>query len=260
MTQSILRGMALLTCFGVGAALAEEAAIERPMLPAGSLIRVRLKTTLSDKTNKTGDPFTALVIEPVVGNGEEIIPAGSVVNGHVAFVKESGRVKGVAEMRLVADTIALPEEDIRYNLSASLEDAQGADCQKVDSAKEGTIKGCGKTAKQFVKGAAIGGAIGGAAGLSVGLMNRGGCSYYYGCWPSRGPGVGASVLSGAGIGAGTALIWNLFKHNKHIILVQGAELTFVINRSVGPDGTPVPGTSETAATPSAPAAEPPPKP
>jgi hypothetical protein len=222
------------------------------MLPAGSLIRVRLKTTLSDKTNKTGDPFTAMMIEPVTANGEEIIPAGSVVNGHVAFAKESGRIKGVAEMRLVADTIELPDENIRYNLSASLEDAQGADCQKVDSSNEGTIKGCGKSGKQYLKNAAIGGAIGGAAGLSVGLMNRGGCSYYYGCWPSSGPGVGASAAIGAGAGVGTALIWSLFKHNKHIILVQGAELTFVINRSIGAEGDP-------AAAAAAAAAEPPPR-
>jgi hypothetical protein len=241
---------------GVVSALAQEVAPPRPVLPAGSLLRVRLKTTLSDKTNKQGDPFTAMVYDPVTANGEEIIPAGSMLHGHVAFVKESGRVKGVAEMRLVADTIVLPEDDVRYNLSASLEDAQGADCQKVDaSSEEGTIKGCGKTAKGMAKNAAIGGGVGAAAGLMVGLMNRGGCSYYYGCWPSSGPGVGASVLYGAGIGAGTALIYSIFKHNKHVILVQGAELTFVINRSVGADGLPVAeATPEAAATTASPPA------
>jgi hypothetical protein len=249
MTRSVIRGMVIITCLAVSAAFAEEAAVQRPMLPAGSLVRVRLKTTLSDKTNKTGDPFTAMMIEPVTANGEEIIPAGSVVNGHVAFAKESGRVKGVAEMRLVADTIELPDENIRYNLSASLEDAQGADCQKVDGSKEGTIKGCGKSGKQYLKNAAIGGAIGGAAGLSVGLMNRGGCSYYYGCWPSSGPGVGASAAIGAGAGVGTALIWSLFKHNKHIILVQGAELTFVINRSISAEGDPASAAAAAAAEP-----------
>jgi len=258
MTKSVIRGVVTLTCLAMTAAFAEEAAV-RPMLPAGSLIRVRLKTTLSDKTNKTGDPFTAMIIEPVTANGEEIIPAGSVVNGHVAFVKESGRVKGVAEMRLVADVIELPDENVRYNLSATLEDAQGADCQKVDGSKEGTIKGCGKSSKKFLRDAAIGGAVGSAAGLSVGLMTRGGCSYYYGCWPSSGPGVGASVLYGAGIGAGTTLIYNLFKHNKHIILVQGTELTFVINRSVDPDGVTV-GSPPDAAGPPPPADNPSPEP
>lgn len=248
MTKPILRGITIIACLAVSSAFAEEA-VQRPMLPAGSLLRVRLKTTLSDKTNKQGDPFTAMLYEPVTANGEEVIPAGSMLNGHVAFVKESGRIKGVAEMRLVADTIVLPDEEAHYNLSASLEEAQGADCQKVDaSSEEGTIKGCGKTAKGMAKNTAIGAGVGSAAGLMVGLTNRGGCSYYYGCWPSSGPGVGASVLYGAGIGAGTALIYSIFKHNKHIILVQGAEMTFVINRSVGANGQPVASTAD-ASTP-----------
>ena len=259
MTKSILRVTATFACLAVFSAFAEEPA-PRPILPAGSLIRVRLKTTLSDKTNKQGDPFTAMLYEPVTANGDEVIPAGSILNGHVAFVKESGRVKGVAEMRLVADNIVLPDEEAHYNLNATLEEAQGADCQKVDaSSEEGTIKGCGKTAKGMAKNAAIGGGVGAAGGLMVGLMNRGGCDYYYGCYPSSGPGVGASVLYGAGIGAGTALIYSIFKHNKHIILVQGAHLTFVINRSVGANGQPVQETSPEAAAAPPPANAPPPE-
>ena len=194
-----------------------------------------------------------MVYDPLVANGEEVIPAGSMLHGHIAFVKESGRVKGVAEMRLVADSIVLPEDDVRYDLNATLEDAQGADCQKVDaSSEEGVIKGCGKTGKKILKNAAIGTGIGAAGGLMVGLATRGGCDYYYGCYPSSGPGVGASVLYGAGIGAGTSLIYSLFKHNKHIILVQGAELTFVINRSVGPNGQPIADATDAAATPAPP--------
>lgn len=239
MTVRIIVGVAVLACFTTAAAFAEEA-VQRPMLPAGSILRVRLKTTLSDKTNKNGDPFTALLYEPVTANGEEVIPAGSIVSGHVAFVKESGRVKGVAEMRLVADSITLPEGDAHYNLSASLDDAQGADCLKVANAEEGTIKGCGKSAKNTLKNTAIGAGAGAAGGLMVGMATRGGCSYYYGCYPSSGPGVGTDVMYGAGLGAGTALIYSIFKHNKHIILVQGAELTFVINRSVNSEGDATP--------------------
>ncbi len=251
MKRSAIRASAIMIVLAVTAAFAEDPKPQRPMLPAGSLIRVRLKTTLSDKTNKQGDPFTAMLYEPVTANGEEVIPAGSVLNGHVAFTKESGRVKGVAEMRLVADSIEVPEESVRYNLTASLEEAQGADCQKVDnSSEEGTIKGCGKTAKGMAKNAAIGGAIGTAGGLMVGLAGRGGCNYY-GCWPDSGPGVGPSVLYGAAIGAGTALIYSIFKHNKHVILVQGAELTFVINRSTDSQGMP-PENSEDAAAPAPP--------
>lgn len=44
--------------------------------------------------------------------------------------------------------------------------------------------------------------------------------------------MGGDVLYGAGIGAGTTLLYNLFKHQKEIILVQGTELTFVLNRTI----------------------------
>lgn len=256
--KPVLRILAIVTCLAVVPAFADDP-VQHPILPAGSLLRVRLKTTLSDKTNKQGDKFTAMIYDPLITNGEEVIPAGSILYGHVAFVKESGRVKGVAEMRLVADRIVLPEDELRYDLNATLEDAQGADCQKVDSSsEEGTIKGCGKTAKKVLRNAAIGSGVGAAGGLMVGLAGRGGCDYYYGCYPSSGPGVGASVLYGAAIGAGTSLIYSLFKHNKHVILVQGAELTFVINRSVGPDGVTVANAPEAAAPPP-PASNPPPE-
>jgi hypothetical protein len=52
-------------------------------------------------------------------------------------------------------------------------------------------------------------------------------------------------MYGAGIGAGTALLYNLFRHEKHIILVQGTELTFVINRNVDADApTPAAGAAK----------------
>src|SRR5690242_18780099 len=63
-------------------------------LPAGTALRVRLTTTLTSKTNKTGDKFTGVVQQPVVSDGKTIVPDGSYVDGHVAFIKPSKRIKG----------------------------------------------------------------------------------------------------------------------------------------------------------------------
>ena len=198
------------------------------LIPAGTLLHVRLTCTLTSKTSKPGDPFTGIVTQPIMVDGKEIISAGSQVEGHVTFVKQSGRVAGVAQMRIVLDDI-ITTQDVKVALPAGLDDTNGGACAKTGSDEEGTIKGCGKNKKDAMKDAAIGGAMGAGAGAMVGLGSEIDCEYYGNC---GGPGWGTSLGMGAGIGAGTVLIYDLLKHEKHIILVQGTTMTFVINRSV----------------------------
>ncbi len=198
------------------------------LIPAGSLLHVRLTCTLTSKTSKAGDPFTGIVTTPITVDGKEIIAAGSSVEGHVAFVKQSGRVAGVAQMRIVLDDIITPD-DMKLALPAGLDDMNAGPCAKTGKDDEGTIQGCGKSKKDAMKDAAIGGAMGAGAGSMVGLGSEIDCEYYGNC---GGPGFGESIGLGAGIGAGTVLIYDLLKHEKHIILVQGTTMTFIINRSV----------------------------
>ncbi len=210
-------------------------------LPAGSTLQIRLTTTLTSKTNRTGDKFTGVVKQPVIADGKTIVPEGSQVAGHVAFIKPSKRIKGRAEMRIVLDDVTTPD-DAKYSLTASLADAQGSPCAKTGSDDEGTIKSCGKSKKDAAKDAAIAGAIGAGAGASVGVGQSIDCRYYGNC---GGPGLGADVMYGAAIGAATALIYNLLKHEKEVILLEGTDLTFIVNRSVK--------ASQVAATPNSPA-------
>lgn len=200
----------------------------KQIIPAGSVLHVRLTCTLTSKTSKPGDPLTGEVMQPVSANGKEVIPSGSQVEGHVAFVKEGGRVSGVAQMRIVLDDVITPD-DIKVPLAAGLDDTSAGPCAKAGSDDEGTIKGCGKNKKDAMKDAAIGGAMGAGAGSMVGLGHEIDCEYYGNC---GGPGLGTSIAAGAGIGAGTVLIYDLLKHEKQIILVQGTTMTFIINRSV----------------------------
>lgn len=198
------------------------------LIPAGSLLHVRLTCTLTSKTSKPGDPFTGVVTTPITADGKEVVSAGSSVEGHVAFVKQSGRVAGVAQMRIVLDDI-ITTDDVKLALPAGLDDMNAGPCAKTGSDDEGTIKGCGKNKKDAMKDAAIGGAMGAGAGSMVGLGSEIDCRYYGNC---GGPGLGTAIGGGAAIGAGTVLIYDLLKHEKHIILVQGTTMTFVISRSV----------------------------
>jgi hypothetical protein len=183
-------------------------------LPAGSELHVQLITTLSTKTSETGDMWTGKVVEPIFGKGGEIVPDGSTVDGHVTFVKSAGRVKDKGEMRLIVDSISTPDTS-KYNIVASLEEAQGA---KVKD-EEGTMQGPGKDAKTMAKDAGIGA----AAGAGVGAIAHG----------------GTGALYGMGIGAAAGLATGLLKKHKELILPQGCEMTFVISRDTTANKVPI---------------------
>ncbi|MBI1941552.1 MAG: hypothetical protein HYS33_08615 [Acidobacteria bacterium] len=202
-------------------------AAEGPTIPPGTLLRVKLGTTITSKTNKAGDTFTGLVTQDVLSGDETIVAKGSIVEGHVAFLKPAGRIKAKAQMRIVLDSIITPE-DQKILLSSTLEDARGGVCGSTASDEEGTIVGCGKSKKEAAKDAGIGAAIGAGAGATVGIGHEIDCRYYGNC---GGIGMGGGILYGAAIGASTALIYNLFKHQKEIILLSGSELIFVVNRT-----------------------------
>jgi hypothetical protein len=199
------------------------------VLPGGSVLHVRLTTTLTSKTNQAGDKFTGVVTQPVVAGDQTLVPEGSLVDGHVTMVKASGRVAGRASMRIVLDHINTPD-DVNFNLSGSLQDLASATCTKGIGDNEGTIEGCGKSKKSALEGAAIVGGIGAATGASIGATEDMICRYY-GC-PGQNPNIGLDAAYGAGIGAGTVLLYSLFKHEKQVVLVSGTDLTFVVDHAV----------------------------
>lgn len=213
-----------------------------PAIGAGTTLRVQLDTTLTDKTNKTGDTFTGEIMDPVMENGKDVLPKYSTVNGHIAFLKPSGRVAGKAQMRLVIDNISTPD-GVVYPLSGTLEQAQGGVCAhaantgKTKADEEGTITGCGKSKKGAAEAAAIAGGMGAGVGASIGMGKVMECEYYGYC-PPGGSGMGTDIMYGAGIGAATALVYTMFKHERHIVLVQGSVLTFVVNRTTMADKVP----------------------
>ncbi|MBZ5562909.1 MAG: hypothetical protein LAP13_10850 [Acidobacteriia bacterium] len=227
----MLTTLVALTLTGPGVLLTQAA--ESVVVPPGSTLHVKLGTTITSKTNKAGDTFTGEVVQPVIANGKTVIPQGSTVNGHIAFLKPSGRIRGKAQMRVVLDSIITPD-DQTVKLSSTLAGSHGGVCGNTANDEEGTIVGCGKSKKDAAKDAAIGGAMGAGAGATVGMGHEIDCAYFGNC---GGPGMGTDVLAGAGIGAGTALLYNLFKHEKQIILVEGTELTFIVNRTLDASNT-----------------------
>jgi len=177
-----------------------------PKLLAGTTLDMTLTTTLSSKANENGDPFTAEIQEHVFAAGEEIIPAGSVVEGRISFIKPPGRATGKAEMRLTPEKVTT-KQGLEFNIAAALTKAEGDVKMK---GNEGTLEGPGKSTKDTAKEAGIGA----AAGAGVGAIADG----------------GTGALYGMGIGAAAAVIHRVLKKHGNIVVPQGTELTYVVSR------------------------------
>jgi len=157
---------------------------------AGTKLNCRLTQALSTKTNFQNDPFQARVSEPLYVGNSLVIPAGSVIDGRIAWLIRPGRIRGVGEMRLDIDHVTLPDGR-SMSVNAVLTNAYGAPGANVRD-EEGYVKGpsskmrdaqevgLGMGGGGFIgllvagpHGAAVGVAIGGAAGLADSLRRRG---------------------------------------------------------------------------------------
>jgi len=72
--------------------------------PAGSVLRVRLDQALDTKRSRPGDRFTGVLDSPLVANRQEVLPKGTIVEGHVLNARASGRLKGRAVLSLTLDS------------------------------------------------------------------------------------------------------------------------------------------------------------
>jgi len=143
-----------------GAAPAPGAApIIRPAdvnIAAGTNLTIRINQHISVKTSRAGDRFNGEVVDPVVGdNNQVVIPKGSPVSGVVVASHRRGHFKGssILELRLTYVTL----NGTRYAL----------DTRDLTQTK----KGKGKRSAAFIGGGAgLGMLVGGVATGGVGLL------------------------------------------------------------------------------------------
>jgi hypothetical protein len=178
-----------------------------PAVPAGTALMVRLDTTLATFSNHPGDPFQAHVSQPVVVNGNTLIPMGSVIEGRVTKVSEPRRISGKPTIGILPEAVILPNGE-RYFLDATLTDTN---IPGSDVSSEGQFKGIGHDRRDQLEvggGTAGGMLIGGLAGGPVG------------------------VLVGGLVGAGSTTTHWLVKH-RSATLPAGTQLTLELNRPLG---------------------------
>jgi len=143
-------------------------------LPAGTTLRLELKSAVSSESSRVEDAVRAELRQAVALNGSTVLPAGTELSGVVTDAERSGRVKGRARVAYRFDSLRLENE--RYDVKTApiahvAEATKGEDATKIAigagaGAALGAILGGGD-------GAAKGAAIGGAAGTGTVLATRG---------------------------------------------------------------------------------------
>jgi hypothetical protein len=153
---------------------ARAAVNEKRTIPSGTVLTVLLIDGLGTDTNSAGDRFLASLAEPLVVDGSTLLAKGTKVRGHVIGVEGSGRVKGVASIRLALTDIMQGNRTTAITtdtFSATAESTTKRDAAIVaGGAGVGAVIGAVTGGK---KGAGIGAVSGGGAGTGVVLATKG---------------------------------------------------------------------------------------
>lgn len=173
----------LATCKPTGQAA--EASKSSPSVPAartlqaGRQFSMATTETISSRTAKPGDPFTATVVADVQDDaGRAVIPAGSVVSGTITDVKSASSPTKSGTLTLAVNSVTVRGQSYPIDASIDSLDTQrqgqgvtGGDVAKVGvGAAAGAI--LGRVIGKNTKGAVIGGIMGGIIGAGVAVQSK----------------------------------------------------------------------------------------
>jgi hypothetical protein len=148
-------------------------------VPAGTRLRARINETLSSKTAKIGDTFTATVTEPVYSsNGVLVVPQGTTLTGRVDSVVAARKGGKPGTIDVSFRRLRTPNGTSRV-INGTLTDLDSDDAK---SDNEGTASGDRMKHRKLIfigggagGGAILGAAIGGGKGALIGgLLGAGG--------------------------------------------------------------------------------------
>ena len=183
-------------------------------IPQGSHVLLRMVNSVSTRTAREGDYVYLRTATPISAAGSIVVPEGSYVQGVVSHSRQSGRVKGKAELGIRIETLTLPGgKVIKLTPHLSSVDSEGTS-QKVDG-KEDQIKQGGSKGADAVR-------VGELSGAGAALGGMVDCSW-----------TGAGIGAGAGAGVGLATV--LLSRGKEVVLRQGSTIDVVFDRAVPVD-------------------------
>jgi len=169
-------------------------AAPRTVLPAGTRFVIRMIDGVDSERNSIGQTFAASLDEPVMINGETVIPRGADVVVKLVDDKESGKLTGRTTLTLDLMSVKVNDRMVDVNTQTVTEESSSRGAR--------TAKVAGGTA---LLGTIIGAVAGGGKGAAIGL--------------------GAGAAAGAGA--------EIVTKGQHVRIPSETRLTFVLDNAVG---------------------------
>jgi hypothetical protein len=138
----------------------------------GTQVRLTLMNGLSSSVAHSGDPFTAIVAEPVFAGNTMILPAGAIIHGTITTVERPkffSMFRGGAAMNLKFDSIEVESRLFPAKMSI-LSIYEGGPAESKQRKDVKTVEGEEVTENHSVKTDVEDVAIGTAGGSTVGLI------------------------------------------------------------------------------------------
>jgi hypothetical protein len=156
-------------------AVVEPAAVREVTIPAGTVLPVDLETSVGSDISRVEQAVTGRLRSAVTVGGAQVLPAGTVVTGHVTAAQRPGKVKGRGLIAMRFTRLDTPGEGTTAISTATISRQAPATKQK-DAMKIGAPAAAGAIIGGIVgggDGAAKGAVIGGGAGTAYVLSTRG---------------------------------------------------------------------------------------
>ena len=138
----------------------------------GTQVRITMSTGLSSSVAHNGDPFTAVVAEPVFAGNQLLLPAGAKVHGTIMGVtrpKFFGIFREGASMNLVFNSVEVESRIFPVQMSILSLYSGGPEAQKARKDVK-TTEGVVLEQKRDIKGDVMTAGLGTSAGALVGVL------------------------------------------------------------------------------------------
>ena len=135
------------------------------IIDQGTQVTIRLIDPIDSEKNQTGDTFHGTLNAPLSSDGNEALPAGVEIVGHLVEVKSAGKFAGQSTVAMQLDSVSAGGRT--YNLQTDIYRKTGSSRGKNTAEKVGGGAVIG-TIIGAIAGGGKGAAIGGAAGAGVG--------------------------------------------------------------------------------------------